>query len=207
MSCTKSLIPVMSFIALLFAGSGNVMADREGREFLDGLVEANAISSPVERMSVLEEVHSRLDSEYKEFIILRYLIRTAVSLNDMDKATFYAHKLLLLAEKFKDDWNYGNALHDANTALGWSSLQNGDVKLANRYLLKSCDISVSPQLKTFGPTMFLAKQLLEAGERDIVVNYLEKCKKIWSSQTGLIDSWVYTIKSGGKPDFHVYEKF
>jgi len=59
----------------------------------------------------------------------------------------------------------------------------------------------SPQLNSFGPNMSLAKQLLEAGERDTVVEYLDFCRKFWQMDFGKLDYWTAQVRAGEVPDF------
>ena len=74
---------------------------------------------------------------------------------------------------------------------------------AKKCLLESGRTLGSPQLNSFGPTMVLAKELLEQGERDAVLEYLHLCPKFWKSETAesRLDQWSQAIKEGMVPDF------
>ena len=61
----------------------------------------------------------------------------------------------------------------------------------------------SPQLNSFGPNMTLAKELLEKGQSEVVLQYLALCKKFWKMDRGQLDEWSATIRGGGIPDFGV----
>jgi hypothetical protein len=49
--------------------------------------------------------------------------------------------------------------------------------------------------------MSLANELLEKGEKETVIEYFELCKKFWKMNDGRLDSWIASIKGGGKPYF------
>ena len=63
------------------------------------------------------------------------------------------------------------------------ALQAGDVEEAKRRLLAAGKTSGSPALRSFGPNMALAEKLLEKGERDVVLEYFELCKKFWAGES------------------------
>ena len=39
------------------------------------------------------------------------------------------------------------------------------------------------------------------GERDVVIQYLELCRKFWKMHDGRLDQWIQEIKGGKTPDF------
>ena len=43
-----------------------------------------------------------------------------------DEAVALANETLALAPKYKHDWNYGNAIHNAHSALGLVALRGND---------------------------------------------------------------------------------
>jgi hypothetical protein len=51
--------------------------------------------------------------------------------------------------------------------------------------------------------MRLARDLLLAGERAAVVEYLELCKPLWDEgrREQVLDRWIATIRAGRMPDF------
>jgi tetratricopeptide (TPR) repeat protein len=132
---------------------------------------------------------------------LGHVADEAYEAGDFAKAEQYASEVLQLAPQFKNDWNYGNALHMGNIVLGRVALQRGDVSGAKQYLLAAGATPGSPQLDSFGPNMTLAKELLEKGERDTVLAYLQSCSKFWEMGDGQLQAWAATVKGGGIPDF------
>jgi tetratricopeptide (TPR) repeat protein len=132
------------------------------------------------------------------------LARTAFDAGEFEQARNYAAELLEkatssdLPEFFRND---GNALHHANLILGRVALLSGDVEQARRHLVASAEIEGSPQLDSFGPNMSLALELLEQGERDVVLEYFSRCGKFWKSGTDLLQEWTSQVKQGITPDF------
>lgn len=115
-----------------------------------------------------------------------------------EKAKTYAQELLVAGEK-TNDWNSGNAVHHGNIILGTLALQAGDVEAAGNHLLAAGKTKGSPQLNSFGPDMDLAQLLLERGEKDKVMQYLELCGEFWTKPQ--LKNWIATIKGGGTPSF------
>jgi hypothetical protein len=49
--------------------------------------------------------------------------------------------------------------------------------------------------------MVLAKELLEEGERDAVIQYLDQCLLIWPRGENVLHFWIADIKKGKIPNF------
>jgi len=125
----------------------------------------------------------------------------ALEAGDLARAEQYANELLKDAQDDKSGWNYGNEIHKGNVVLGRVALRRGDVEGAKQHLLAAGDVSGSPQLDSFGPNMTLAKELLEKGERETVIAYLQACAKFWKMGREDVQNWIATIKGGGTPEF------
>jgi tetratricopeptide (TPR) repeat protein len=141
--------------------------------------------------------------EVSKFNRLHELAKTAFAAQEFDKASKYADALVKTAEKHSEDkmWETGDAVHDGNIVLGRIALKKGDVKQAKKFLLQSGYTPGSPQLESFGPNMSLAKELLAAGEKDIVLKYFLLCRRFWKSGRGKLDDWTKEIKDGQVPSF------
>jgi hypothetical protein len=129
------------------------------------------------------------------------LATQAFEAGDLKQASLYANDLLAAAPEHLKDWNYGNAIHTGNTVLGRIALRQGQIKPAKEYLLKAGQTLGSPQLHSFGPNMSLAKELAEKGETDVVVEYLDLCRKFWSMGDKNLDKWTKEVRAGIAPDF------
>ncbi len=151
-------------------------------------------------LSVLENSVKSADGEDK-FDGLTQLTKVAFEANDMGKAEAYANEVLRLAPQYARSWNYGNAIHDGNSVLGRVRLRQGKIAEAKNYLLMAGKTPGSPQLNSFGPNMSLAKELLEKGERDVVLQYFELCSEFWKSGAKKLQDWSEVVKGNRTPDF------
>jgi hypothetical protein len=125
---------------------------------------------------------------------------SAFESGDLLKAKQYATQLLDTS-KLKDEDLVADNLHIANTVLGRLALRNGDIEEAKRRLLASAPEHGSAILNSYGPRMSLAAELLDRGQRDVVVAYLDKCARFWKFDHGQLSQWKAEIRAGKKPDF------
>ena len=118
-----------------------------------------------------------------------------------DSACVRAMELLQLVEADPNDWNYGNAVHEAHLMLGRVAVVRGDLKRADAELLAAARVPGSPQLASFGPNMQLALELLQAGRRECVLEYFALCEKFWELGKRQLHTWSDDIKTGRQPVF------
>ncbi|GIV18020.1 MAG: hypothetical protein KatS3mg022_3455 [Armatimonadota bacterium] len=131
--------------------------------------------------------------------LLRELANAAQRANMLPKAERYARELLHLAStRPQPD---ADGIHIAHTVLGKVALHRGDIEAAKKHLLDSARVSGSPVLSSFGPDFTLAKVLLQRGERQAVIEYLNLCERFWKSGKGKLPEYRRTIEGGGIPDF------
>jgi len=93
------------------------------------------------------------------------------------------------------------AVQRANTILGRVALRTGDIAGAKQYLLDSADDGAARDIAFSGPTLVLAKEMIEHGERDAVVEYLEHCLVLWPRGESVLRIWIADIKNGKTPKF------
>ena len=141
------------------------------------------------------------ENELFRFYALNDAAKAAFEVGKADEAKQHAQAAIDLAPKYRDDWNYGNAVHDGHMVLGRVALKNGDVEIAKRELLLAGATPGSPQLNSFGPNMSLAKDLLEQKQTDTVVEYFALCAKFWELERGDLNRWSVLAKAGEMPDF------
>ena len=89
----------------------------------------------------------------------------------------------------------------ANTLLGRVALRSDDLASAERYLLDSARVQTPRYGFVFSPPMVLAKELLERGKRDVVLQYLENCLAIWPGGERTLQIWIDDIKANRTPNF------
>jgi hypothetical protein len=165
----------------------------------------------VKAQQFVNEKESRLlpnSTLIERFSILRNLAPAALAAGDSKKAEKYALELQALGREIKETSSYdtripSSATHVSNIVLGLIALQEGNITKAKEYLLAAAQFSggADPSLVTFGPNMLLAKKLIERGERETVIQYLERCAKFWEMEKGRLENWKNIVKNGGMPDF------
>jgi tetratricopeptide (TPR) repeat protein len=89
----------------------------------------------------------------------------------------------------------------ANTLLGRVALRTGDTAVAKQYLLHSAGPEAGTDVSLSGPTMILAKELLEQGEQAAVLQYLDNCLLLWPRGESVLQLWMAEIKKGKTPNF------
>ena len=89
----------------------------------------------------------------------------------------------------------------ANTILGRVALRTGDLSNAKQYLLDSSKPEAGKDVSFSGPTMVLAKELLEEGDRDAVIQYLANCLTLWPRGENVLQMWIADIQRGKTPNF------
>jgi hypothetical protein len=148
-----------------------------------------------------ERAQSIDDDEMSRFHRLSELAKSAYDAGELQKAAKYADESLKARAKYYPGSGDGNSVHYANIVLGRIALKRGDAKHAGEFLLKAGQTPGSPNLDSFGPNMSLAKELLEAGEKETVLQYFELCRKFWTSHGEILDDWTKEVKAGQIPEF------
>jgi hypothetical protein len=157
--------------------------------------------APQAQLGAAEAELAAAQNDVERFHALGHAAKLNVDFGSSAAARRYADELLLLAPRFRTNWNYGNAIHDGNLVLGRLAVKAENRASAKQHLLLAGGTPGSPQLNTFGPNMSLAKDLLVLGETDTVVQYFTLCKRFWKMHDGQLDRWAEDIRSGRQPDF------
>jgi hypothetical protein len=140
-------------------------------------------------------------SDYERWIATGDVAIWLVDAGALDRAEQLAIEALRRAEHYRKDWNFGNAQHKAHIALGRIALRRQKLSEAKDHLLKAGRTRGSPQLDTFGPSMLLAKELLEKGEKDVVLEYFDLCRAFWEMGNSDLDRWDADVSAGRVPVF------
>jgi hypothetical protein len=149
-------------------------------------------------LAELERAHAMDTDRGKGRWVHCQLAKAAFEAGDHPKARAYAQELVTTPGDSR-----GDAVHIGNLVLGRLALAAGDVDAAKSHLIESANTPGSPVLGSFGPSMTLAKELLDRGEREAVLRYLELCSKFWKMgvQRGVLPGWIEEVRRGGCPDF------
>ena len=166
-------------------------------------------------MKLTEGDLSVATNEIERFYALGNAARNALKEGKVKEAKALATELARVTPKYRDNWNYGNAVANANQVLGQIALSKGDLEEAKKHLLASANSKGSPQLNSFGPNFKLAGKLAEKGEYRTVLQFLAQVKMFWANPNdrreanskhvaGMhlqqLDSWRKQLQAGKVPD-------
>jgi len=140
-------------------------------------------------------------TEEKRFDALGDAAKESFVAGKFQDAQSYAQELMALLPKYQGGGNEGKAIHDGNLVLGRIAAREGRIEEAKSYLIAAGKSPGSPTLDSFGPNMTLAKDLLEKGERDTVLEYFTLCRRFWRLHQGKLDQWTQEVRNGKVPDF------
>jgi tetratricopeptide (TPR) repeat protein len=132
--------------------------------------------------------------------VLLELSRSAFAAGKFSEAEQFANETLEFANRKQD---FGEGFHYAHIVLGRIALKNGDIEKAKEHLLDAGKTTGSDFLNYVGPDMTLALELLNQGEREAVIEFINFCKTFWFSESSRLKDWKQTIEHGGIPDFGV----
>jgi hypothetical protein len=142
---------------------------------------------------------------------LAYMRAESIMASDNDRARAeaswarskkYAEEALALARKLESDPDRGTAIYRANVALATHALREGNRKGSVRYMLQAVEAPPSEQLDTtqlFGLEQRLVHYLLKAGERDTVVEFLERSALLRSAERERLARDAAAIRRGVMP--------
>ena len=130
--------------------------------------------------------------------LLSELVPIAFTAERFEVAQKYAVLLLNLAQQHPKQSFYSLANPIGHTILGKLELRNGHIEQANQHLLKSSEVEkvLSDRLL---PDVSLARELLKAGQRKPVIEFLTRCKRF--CRRAELDDWISEIDRGLMPDF------
>lgn len=153
-------------------------------------------------------------SEQERFYALGEAAKNAFQGRKIKEAEALARELLELAPKFRNDWNYGNAIAEGNLVLGRIALSRNDIAEAKRCLLASAESHGSDILDSIGPDFLFAGILVRKGEGETVIAYLDSVAHFWANpderaeayskakareRLKLLEIWKEEIRSGEVP--------
>ena len=212
----------ISLWSLMFTRKGLLFAVLALVGFLGGTgrslgAEEDVVSPAAQerRMKIAGGDLSVATNELERFYALGRAARNVLREGKVKEAEALATELAGLAPKYQQNWNYGNAIADANQVLGQIALAKGDVEEAKKRLLASADSKGSPQLNSFGPNFSLARALAEKGERETVITFLDSVARFWanpeertqpsskrlaSENLKQLESWKEQLRAGKVPD-------
>ncbi len=148
-------------------------------------------------LAQLERAFALSEGSARGFLVVD-LAKAAYAAGKHEQAREYAESAL---KDNGEGWNQGKRTHHGNVILGRIALAEGNIEEARYRLVAAATTHGSPQLDSFGPDMTLAKELLDAGEKEVVLNYFELCSGFWEMGQEELADWTALVKAGRMPDF------
>ena len=114
----------------------------------------------------------------------------------------YAEDALALAPRYRDHPQYGTAIYLANMTLGTLALRDGDTKKAVLFLRNASRAPASEELAYSNRTVsswHLAADLLKLGEKDAVLEFLERLSAISVADRFELREAMAAIRGGRTP--------
>ena len=144
-----------------------------------------------------ERAYDLSDGSGRAFL-LTDLANASFMANHYEKAREYANAML---SEDRTDWNSGEHIHHGNLVLGRMALAEGDIEETKKRLIAAGKTTGSPSLNSFGPKMMLAKELLQKGEKEVVLEYFRLCARFWELGQDRLEEWSDLVQANRVPDF------
>jgi hypothetical protein len=109
----------------------------------------------------------------------------------------YAERLL------REEPHSGDAIYVGNLILAQAALDRNDVSNAKQYLLQAAATPSAHIIEQNGLDVSVARVLFDRGERDTVVEYLNRGRRLWPQGSQIINRWQGAIRAGRRPNFVV----
>jgi hypothetical protein len=189
----KAILLPISFIMLIIVGCNG---SKNGKENEHKNLESASHTSPSNEHNNMEE-----SEEEKRFYGLTKSLQEKYEAGEIQEVKSSISEIKGLLPNYEDNWNYGNAVHKMNIVAGRIALQEGKIEEAKMYLISAGKTKGSPQLNSFGPDMTLAKELLEKGEGEVVIQYFNLCSVFWKREFSSLNKWKEIVQKGEIPEF------
>ena len=150
--------------------------------------------------TVREFMSVKTDSEW--WHLAPYACRGLADLGRFDEARGLAQEMLNAEVGELRKVNVGTVHHFAHIVLGRIAVAAGDLEEAQRQLGLAGGVPSSPHLRSYGPDMRLADELLRAGRKDAVLRYLEQCEVLWGQMGLALSAWTDEVRAGRIPNWH-----
>jgi tetratricopeptide (TPR) repeat protein len=157
--------------------------------------------SAIKSLGLFEQALKNAKDNDQVLYTLPDAAQAAFEAGDSARAAAWSTEMLTTAEKPENGRDYSDEVHYGNIVLGRIALRQGDTTSAAAHLIKAGAVGGNPHLDSFGPNMMLAKELLERGTDQPVLEYLDACSKFWKSDDGKLARWRAAVVTGKAPDF------
>ncbi|MGA8672926.1 MAG: hypothetical protein WB679_23835 [Terracidiphilus sp.] len=168
---------------------------------ITALKEAGILSLCPSDDLMFEQLELSVDSVMgmAQILPLIALAFVAIKIGAFDRAGSYVVRANALAPGAPE-------LHDLHTISGMLALNNEDVSKAKEFLLESVHVCERNEFSCLSCALhpynlLLAEKLIGRGEREVVVQYLSRCREVWKQGERQLAPWIEEIKSGQQPHF------
>ncbi|WP_316412946.1 hypothetical protein [Mesoterricola silvestris] len=186
----KSLLPLVMLCGSPMMGQIPTKSASSQQQFLE-----NNFRDAIYKLEESKTANQRI-------LALSEVAKYAAMNGNMEDAGKYCEEFTMLAAKQSDGSIPWDSIHDIYIARGHVALSKKNMNEAKEMLMRAGNVQGSPRLRTFGPNMGLAKALLEAGEWDAVLEYIDQCRKFWTMGSVQLENWSNSLKRKEIPDFH-----
>ena len=162
------------------------------------LREEELIVSNAKKLFAIQEKILKETPETRPYII-GYVADEAERALEYVKAGKYAEDAVKLGGSGGS--NAGRNIYYGQQVLGLLALRQGDTESAKARLLAAAAAPRWSGLAQRGPNVVLARRLLDRGEREVVREFLDRCKRIWPEGITTLENWREDIRVGKVPDF------
>ncbi len=174
--------------------------DPENGGWIDGLLQvyqrdAALALDPHAKVQYLTKALEVADTQPRQMRILNDRMEAEFDAGDAAAAGHDAEQVLDMVTVNPAVGNFDQMIHAGETMLGRVALIEGHREEAKKHLMESARVKLGG-----APRMTLAQDLLDAGEHDAVVQYLEACRAFWKYDEGRIDHFEKLIRAQAKPD-------
>jgi hypothetical protein len=149
----------------------------------------------------LEECLKLAHSCESRLAILPLIAKAALEGKELQRCDAYASELLDLGNASEVDILRKCYVQHALILLGRAALKEGTIDVAKKRLKEAGNLDGPKTLNAFQPFMSLAKELLEEGEKDTVIEYLRSCDDHWIDENHTFCQWIHKIENGQVPEF------
>jgi tetratricopeptide (TPR) repeat protein len=155
------------------------------------------IGTAKKALEQMEQAQSLTTLESSRVSNLSSLAKMAFDAGEVEKARTYATQVMSLAAA------KGDGVFNGNLILGRLAVREGKLDVAGQHLLASGKTEGSILLNSSGPNFSLAKDLLEKGHKDTVLEFFKLCGNFWKNGGPKLDRWSKEVAAGLTPDFGI----
>ncbi|MFA7231930.1 MAG: M56 family metallopeptidase, partial [Victivallaceae bacterium] len=152
---------------------------------------------PEKALDEYKKAYPKLTNDSSRFFVISRMATSAFALGKIQEAGEHAQEMQRLAKTLGNkNENYTLLMFNSNLILGRIASKQGKTGEAGKYLLEA---GKAPASFKQGIDFTLPKDLLKAGQKDTVIQFLHSCSQFWDKTP--CDDWIKQINDGKIPSF------